>query len=58
MLILYIIFATKHLFININENDPQENTNYESFLDKVLKAKNPNRVAHKKICRKETKAGH
>ena len=41
MLIWYIIFATKHLFTNINESDPQENTNYESFLDKVLKAKNP-----------------
>ena len=39
MLILCITFATKHLFININENDPQENTNYESFLDKVLRPK-------------------
>lgn len=52
MLILYIIFATKHLFININQNDPQENTNYESFFDMVLKAKNRNGITKKLVEKK------
>ena len=36
---------------------PHENTNYESFLDKFLKAKNPNRVAYmyKKLVEKKRK---
>ena len=55
MLILYITFSTKQLFININENDPRENTNYGSFLDKVLKAKSLNRVANKYLVEKKRK---
>ena len=51
-----VISAIKHFVININENDSQENTNYEIFLDKFLKAKNPNSLAYKTTYRNETKA--
>ena len=44
-----VVSAVKHLVITFNENASQENTNYESFLDKFLKAKNTNRIAYRKL---------
>ena len=48
-----VISAIKHLVITFTKNASRENTNYESFLDKFLKAKNPNRAAHKKLVEKK-----
>jgi len=51
------VSAIKHLIITVKKNASHENTNYESFLDKFLKAKNPNRVAYmyKKLVEKKRK---
>ena len=51
-----VIGKKKHLIITFNEDASQENTNYESFLDKFLKAKNPNRIiAYRKPMEKKPK---
>lgn len=50
-----VISAIKHLVIIFKKNASHENTNYESFLDKFLKAKNPNRAAYKKLVEKKQK---
>ena len=50
-----VISAIKHLVITFKKNASHENTNYESFLDKFLKAKNPNRAAYKKLVEKKQK---
>ena len=50
-----VISAIKQLVIIFKKNASHENTNYESFLDKFLKAKNPNRAAYKKLVEKKQK---
>ena len=43
------------MVITFKKNASHENTNYESFLDKFLKAKNPNRAAYIKLVEKKQK---
>ena len=50
-----MISAVKHLVITFKNNASQESINYESFLDKVLKAKNTNKIVHRKLIEKKRK---
>ena len=50
-----VISAVKYLVITFNKNASQESINYESFFDKFLKAKNTNKIVHKKLIEKKRK---
>ena len=50
-----VISAVKHLVTTSNKNASQENIDYESFLEKFLKAKNTNKIAYKKLIEKKRK---
>ena len=50
-----VISAVKHLVITFKNNASQESINYESFLDKFLKAKNTNKIVHRKLIEKKRK---
>ena len=48
-----VISAVKHLVTTSNKNASQENIDYESFLERFLKAKNTNKIAYKKLIEKK-----